>query len=92
MHVHVHGARCPDDLVYSSVLFAGRRIEDATTICMYVHVHGARCPDDLMYRSVLFTGQRVGDVTVWYQRSGCSMGHEDVVIELMLQHLGLRGP
>ena len=42
--------------------------------------------------SVLFAGLRVRDVTVWYQSSGCIMGHEYAVTELMLQHLGLRGP
>ena len=30
MNVHVHGARCPDVLVCSSVLFAGRRVGDVT--------------------------------------------------------------
>ena len=30
MHVHVHGARCSDDLAYSSVLLASRRAGDIT--------------------------------------------------------------
>ena len=30
MNVHVHGARCPNVLVCSSVLFAGRRVGDVT--------------------------------------------------------------
>ena len=42
--------------------------------------------------SVLFTDQRVEDVTEWYQSSSCSMGREDAMTKLMLQHLGLRGP
>ena len=30
MYVHVHGDRCSDDLMYSSVLFANRRVGDVT--------------------------------------------------------------
>ena len=30
MYVHVHGARCLDYLMYSSVLFTGRRVGDVT--------------------------------------------------------------
>ena len=30
MNVHVHGARCPNVLVCSSILFAGRRVGDVT--------------------------------------------------------------
>ena len=30
MYVHVHGARRPDDLMYSSILFVGRRVWDVT--------------------------------------------------------------
>ena len=32
MHVHVHGAICRDDLMYSNILFSGRRAEDVTYI------------------------------------------------------------
>ena len=28
IYVHVHGARSPDDLTYSSILFDGRRVGD----------------------------------------------------------------
>ena len=31
MYVHVHGARCPDDLMYGSILFIAQRVGDITT-------------------------------------------------------------
>ena len=30
MYVHVHGARFPDDLTYSSILFPSQRVGDVT--------------------------------------------------------------
>ena len=30
MYVHVHGASCPDDLMYCSILFANQRVGDVT--------------------------------------------------------------
>ena len=30
MYVHVHGAICPNDLMYGSVLFIGQRVGDIT--------------------------------------------------------------
>ena len=32
MYVHVHGARCPNYLMYGSILFIGRRVGDVTKI------------------------------------------------------------
>ena len=34
MYVHVHGARCPDDLTYSSILFVSRRVRNVTPILL----------------------------------------------------------
>ena len=37
MNVPVHGARCPNVLVCSSVLFAGRRVRDVIDFHPYPH-------------------------------------------------------
>ena len=32
MYVHVHGARFPDDLMYGSILFTGRRVGEVIEV------------------------------------------------------------